>query len=250
MSESTMSRPAAAAPLPFDRAFFDDQMPLSASSAAVVAPIVVSLLAPTRVVDVGCGVGTWLVAFKRSGVPVVHGFDGPYVRQSGLLVSDEEFTAADLTRPLAHDGRYDLAVSLEVGEHLPERAAAGLVRGLVELAPTVLFSAAFPGQGGTHHVNEQWPSYWRSLFAQHDYVVLDPVRPMIWEDERVAWWYRCNTYLFAHRDVVAANPALDELARRFSANPLTLMHKQVLRRLAVSGRLAKYRERLAMRLLG
>ena len=34
------------------------------------------------------------------------------------------------------------------------------------------------------------------------------------------------------------------------ANPLTLMHKQVLRRLAVSGRLAKYRERLAMRLLG
>jgi SAM-dependent methyltransferase len=249
MSESTMLRPAAA-PVPFDRTFFHDQMPLSASSAAVVAPLVVSLLSPTRLVDVGCGVGTWLVAFKQCGVPVVHGFDGAYVRDSGLLVNHDEFTAADLTRPLEHAGRYDLAVSLEVGEHLPERAADGLVRGLVELAPLVLFSAAFPGQGGTHHVNEQWPSYWRSRFAQHDYVVLDPVRPLIWEDQRVAWWYRCNTYLYAHRDVVAANPVLDDLARRYAANPLTLMHKQVLRRLAVSGRLAKYRERLAMRLLG
>ena len=143
-----------------------------------------------------------------------------------------------------------LALSLEVGEHLPAGAAAELVRSVTTLAPLALFSAAFPGQGGTNHVNEQWPTYWHALFARRDFVALDPIRPAVWQDERVAWWYRCNTYLYAHRDALRARPGLAELARRYEANPLTLTHKRVIRRLAGTGRLAKYRTKLAMRLLG
>jgi SAM-dependent methyltransferase len=234
----------------YDKAFFDDQVPLSMSSAEAVVPAIMQLMQPASVADVGCGVGTWLAAFKRAGVPVVHGYDGEYARSAGLLIHDDEFTAVDLTRPLQVDRKFDLAVSLEVGEHLPEQAASVLVRSVVSLAPAVLFSAAFPGQGGTHHINEQWPTYWQALFARHDYVVLDPIRPLIWGNDRVAWWYRCNTYLYVDRAVLQRSARLEELARGYASNPLTLTHKKVLQRLGGSGRLAKYRRRLAMRLLG
>jgi SAM-dependent methyltransferase len=234
----------------YDQGFFDDQVPLSISSADAVVPSIVTLLAPQSVVDVGCGVGTWLAAFKRAGVPVVHGFDGAYARRAGLLVDDAEFTAVDLTRPLAAGRRFDLALSLEVGEHLPESAAALLVQSVTRLAPAVLFSAAFPGQGGTNHVNEQWPVYWQALFARHDFAVLDPIRPLVWSDDRVAWWYRCNMFLYVDRALLARTPRLAELERVYASNPLTLTHKKVLRRLAGSGRFAKYRSRIAHRLLG
>ena len=235
---------------PYDQTFFNDQVPLSTSSAEAVVPAVLGLVQPASVADVGCGVGTWLAAFKRAGVPEVHGFDGAYARSAGLMIDDAEFSAVDLTQPLQVDRKYDLAVSLEVGEHLPARAASVLVRSIVGLAPIVLFSAAFPGQGGTHHVNEQWPTYWQSLFAEHDYAVLDPIRPLIWGNDRVAWWYRCNTYLYVDRAVLRQSARLDELARGYASNPLTLTHKKVMNRLAGSGRFAKYRSRIALRLLG
>jgi hypothetical protein len=57
-----------------------------------------------------------------------------------------------------------------------------------------------PGQGGTDHLNEQFPSYWAGLFAEHDFGALDIIRPMIWNNPAVDWWYRQNIVLFAHRD--------------------------------------------------
>src|SRR5205814_7183236 len=47
------------------------------------------------------------------------------------------------------------------------------------------------------HINEQWPSYWARLFNAHDFVPVDALRPAIWADERVAFWYRQNTILYA-----------------------------------------------------
>jgi hypothetical protein len=105
-------------------------------------------------------------------------------------------------------GRYDLAVCLEVAEHLPESSAADLVRALTAFAPVVLFSAAVPGQGGVGHINEQWPAYWKGLFEQHGFYRRDPIRPRIWTNERVHWWYRQNIFLFASRQKVEESRAL------------------------------------------
>jgi hypothetical protein len=99
-------------------------------------------------------------------------------------------------KPFSLSERFDLAISLEVAEHLPRRSASGFVRSLCQLAPIVLFSAAVPGQGGEHHVNEQWPEYWRQAFANHHFVMFDPFRPLLWHDERVAFYYRQNLFLF------------------------------------------------------
>jgi len=76
-----------------------------------------------------------------------------------------------------------------------------LIKFLADLSDVVLFSAALPGQGGVGHINEQPLSYWRSLFAKHGYVFYDAIRPQLWNDDRVAYWYRQNTVLAIKSEV-------------------------------------------------
>jgi hypothetical protein len=99
-------------------------------------------------------------------------------------------------------------MSLEVAEHLPVERASGFVADLVRLAPAVLFSAAIPAQGGIDHVNERWQSWWADHFAIHGYAARDVIRPLIWDDDRVAVWYRQNTILYV-RDAEPTNTILD-----------------------------------------
>jgi SAM-dependent methyltransferase len=181
----------------YDARFYRGQELGSRASARIVVPLVLQLFSVRSVVDIGCGVGGWLSAFEENGVTEYLGIDGGYIEQDMLQIPAERFRALDLTTLPAIGGRFDLACSLEVGEHLPEDCAGWLVSTLVGAAPVVLFSAALPGQGGTGHVNEQWPSYWQHLFARHGYVAVDCIRPLIHSDERIEFWYRQNTLVFS-----------------------------------------------------
>jgi SAM-dependent methyltransferase len=178
----------------------------SSLSASIMVPMVVELVRPRSVLDVGCGVGTWLAAFRDQGVEHVVGLDGKWVKRQELLIPDATFIAADLEKPLPITGRFDLAISLEVAEHLQPRFARAFVEGLIRLAPVVLFSAAYPDQTGVGHVNERWPGYWKRLFNERGFLRLDPFRPRVWRDERVEWWYRRNTFLYVNRDLIQSHP--------------------------------------------
>jgi hypothetical protein len=184
---------------PYNRAFYQGHQDGVYQSASIIVPLLLSLFRFDSVVDVGCGIGTWAGCFIENGVPDVIGMDGDYVERSMLCIPQERFFAHDLRMPLQFNRRSQLAVCLEVGEHLPETRSRGLVHDLVSLAPCVLFSAALPGQGGTDHINEQYLSKWASLFATHDFVALDLIRHQIWNMAEVNWWYRQNIVLFAHR---------------------------------------------------
>jgi SAM-dependent methyltransferase len=170
------------------------------------------MLFPQSVVDVGCGIGTWLSVFYEQGISDILGIDGAYVNRDQLLFPEEYFVACDLTKPLIlpsdHRSSFDLAVSLEVAEHLPEESAAQFVASLVLLAPVVLFSAAIPHQGGTDHVNEQWPNYWAALFHDRGYVTIDWLRPQIWDNANVAYYYAQNSLLFVGEEHLAKYPEL------------------------------------------
>jgi hypothetical protein len=137
--------------------------------------------------------------------------DGTYVDASKLLIDKDYFRAVDLRKPLSIDGHFDLAVCLEVAEHLPVQRATNLVKTLTTAAQVVLFSAGVPGQGGTDHVNEQWPKYWRQLFEAEGFKMFDPIRPVVRDDRRVDWWYRQNLVLFAHPAEVSRKPRLKGL---------------------------------------
>src|SRR5262249_55182581 len=163
---------------------------------------------PRSVVDLGCGSGIWLEVFERHGVSDYLGIDGDWVPGDRLHIPESQFLSARLDKPLRVNRSFDLAVTLEVAEHLPERASGRFVRTVVRLAPCVLFSAAIPHQRGFHHLNEQWPDYWADHFRKHGYVAVDAIRPLIWSNPEVVPYYRQNILLFARPELIAKRPLL------------------------------------------
>ena len=178
-------------------AFFDDLARDTRESARAVVPVVNKLLRPASVLDVGCGVGIWLAEWGSAGVSDVLGIDGNYVDRTALRVPLDKFAPVDLQQSFSLGRKFDLVQTLEVAEHLDEARADTFVESLARHSETILFSAAIPGQGGTHHVNEQWPSYWAEKFARAGYTAYDIIRPQIWADPKIKVFYRQNMLLFA-----------------------------------------------------
>ena len=200
----------------------------SRRSAEVLVPRIMKLVAPTSVIDLGCGLGGWLAAFRSAGVRDIRGVDGDWVRPEQLAIPAEAFVRHDLaTQPYVADRTFDLAMSIEAAEHLPAEVAPSFVQALTNLAPVVLFSAAVPGQSGEHHVNCQWPAYWSDLFTQFGYLVIDALRFEIWEDARVDWWYRQNIMLYVRSDQLSRRPELEALRRISPEKPLPLIHPEM-----------------------
>jgi hypothetical protein len=188
--------------------FYDTIRNGSFRSAQAIVPIILELTNAKSVVDAGCGDGTWLSVFHKFGVTDTLGLDGEYVNREQLRIPQDQFRPTNVSRPFTVERRFDLAVSLEVAEHLPADSADGFVRSLTALAPVVMFSAAIPFQGGTDHLNEQWPDYWAHLFHHHDYVPIDCIRDRVWHNQEVEFWYVQNCLVFADRAFVEKNEVL------------------------------------------
>ena len=140
--------------------------------------------------------------FRNHHIDDILGVDGEWVPAKLLQIPSACFLAHDLMKPIEIKRRFDLAVSLEVAEHLDRDSARSFVQTLVKLSSVVLFSAAIPYQGGTHHVNEQWPDYWAELFARHGYVAIDCIREKGWNNQDVDWFYAQNMLVFADRQLL------------------------------------------------
>lgn len=132
----------------------------------------------------------------------VLGLDGDYVEKELLAkyISNNEFKATDLTQPFDLKRKFDLIISLEVAEHLPEDSAENFIKSLCKHGDIIVFSAAIPGQGGQNHINEQWRFYWCEKFASFNYKAFDILRPRIWNIEKVNWWYKQNVLIFSKHD--------------------------------------------------
>uniref|UniRef100_A0A7C2JYH8 Methyltransferase domain-containing protein n=1 Tax=Schlesneria paludicola TaxID=360056 RepID=A0A7C2JYH8_9PLAN len=188
--------------------FFEDISSGSMRSAQIIAPLVHSLAPVTSVLDVGCGTGAWLRAFQECGVTVLSGLDGEYVDRSQLLIDHRLFTPCDLQRATSLPTGFDLVVCLEVLEHLPNSAGLRLVSLMTQSAPLILFSAAMPGQGGTHHINERWHEHWHLEFLKHGYATIDCIREKVFAERQVAPWFRQNIFLYAAPDAYNKYPHL------------------------------------------
>lgn len=181
-------------------------------SAEVAVPVIVRWLldhradgtypgggwAPERAIDVGCGPGWWAAHLHADYCTEVLGLDGP---EGGKAITDLDipllrFAEADITRLMPEDDqRRDLAVSLEVGEHLTADQAAPFVATLQQLAPVVVFSAAIPGQGGVGHVNERWPDWWAAMFRDSGWETSGAIRRHLWDLDGLAPYYAQNMFV-------------------------------------------------------
>lgn len=166
-----------------------------------IVPEIIKLLQPDSVVDIGCGLGTFLHCFKNEGVKEILGIDGPWVNKKMLFrhLDESEFLEKNLESEFTLSKKYDLVVSLEVAEHVSIKAADIFIKNLINAGNVILFSAAIPNQGGQNHINEQWLTYWEEKFLKHNYVIHDVIRPLFWDNPKIFWWYKQNMVLVAPR---------------------------------------------------
>ena len=189
----------------YDSSFFEGQSQNSYLSATEYAKRVAEILRPSSVVDLGCGVGTWLKAFAEQGAIRLVGIDGPWVDKQNLVDDEIEFIPHDLNSALSIDHeRFDLAICMETAEHLRKESSSTVVSNLVSLSDVVIFSAAYSHQGGTNHINEQRHSYWASIFIENGYIPYDFFRPIMWGNESVEFWYQQNAFLFVKSGAIIA----------------------------------------------
>ena len=179
--------------------YFSRRKSLSYSSAQKILALVRDFYSFSSAVDFGCGTGTWLKACMELGCKSIKGFDG-FADTSDLCIPPECFSQKLL------------------GETI----------NLTKASKVILFSAALPGQGGTNHINEQPPSFWQKKFNEHRYSQLDIIRPIIWDEPAVAWWYKQNTFLYVHDESIETlklpdHP--DSLAQKHIVHPECLKSK-------------------------
>jgi SAM-dependent methyltransferase len=237
----------------YDDRFFDWVDSGARTSARELLPRVQEALQVRSVVDIGCGRGTWLSVWREFGVSEILGVDGAYVDQAQLAIPTDAFKVADLSGEWSVEGRFDLAQSLEVFEHLPASAARPGIKQLCRLADVILFSAARPGQGGEFHVNEQEPEYWLKLFADEGFAMFDWLRPALAANKKIEPFYRYNAFLFANsagRERLSAPAVASEVPRGHRTapidDPMWRLRLSLLRHLSVEQvtRLSRARYRL------
>ena len=204
--------------------FYKDRHHKTVYSAEKVLSLVLDALPEVHsAIDFGCGVGTWLSVLKKKDVSEIQGLDGSWVEQDLLEIPRQDFRQVNFEEIISCDKKYDLAISLEVAEHLSEKTAIRFIESLVTSSDFILFSAAIPFQGGTGHINEQWPDYWAGMFNERGYVALDFVRRNIWNDKQIPTWYRQNILVFVKKEQMqrVKTPGLDNCDNNL---PISLVH--------------------------
>jgi SAM-dependent methyltransferase len=192
--------------LSYDDQFFDTVDYSASKTADGILRNLVEKVDVKSVLDLGCGRGAWLAWWVKHGAHDVFGVDGTYVDVNKLHIPRTSFLAFDLNKELALGRKFDLVETVEVVEHLDPSAGERFIDNLVRHGNLILFSAAIPGQGGMFHINEQPWQYWRALFAERGYEVFDFIRPLVKDEGNIVFWYRHNTFIYAHRSIIATLP--------------------------------------------
>lgn len=188
-------------PPQYDADFYGDAYAVSHASAELYLKVLQGIYDAKSVVDVGAGVGAWSHAAVNLGKAVVS-IDGEWVEKLDKPCRSLNYVYQDLNYQVQLDCASDLAICVEVAEHLMPERSESFVADLCNLARVVIFGAALPRQGGSGHINCRPHSFWIDQFDRRGFSVLDVFRPVFWYDGRVGPWYAQNTYLFVHRSVL------------------------------------------------
>jgi len=228
--------------------FYALQRADSYSSAKKILPIVQDYVSYNSVIDIGCGVGTWLRACRELTQGDLCGVDGAYVNVDQIEIPEDCFHPWDISTPLEIlDRKFDLTISVEVAEHIDRSKVDIYIYNITRFSDIILFSAAIPYQAGIHHVNEQWPSYWTAKFAGAGYIPVDCLRGRIWNDREIEVHYRQNIMFYVRETALNRYPALQDEIGKGKSVVMDLVHPE-LYTLSGAG-LKKWRTRF-MHLLG
>ena len=176
----------------YDRAYYEDSAKYYDRAIPAFADWL-RTFEPQSITDLGCGTGAFIQPFVGE-IPVM-GVD--IAKDAGYKLPAAAFRQADLTVPQDWGFTTDLAMSLEVYEHIMPQHDRQFLDNLVGLQPRVIvLGCAKPGQIGRHHYNCQTPEAVREKVEAYGYRA-DPeaVVPLL-TMRYLATFYRRNTQVF------------------------------------------------------
>ena len=185
----------------YDKKFFKNTIKFEADSASHFVNIVLKYYRPKSIVDIGCGAGIYLKEFADKGIDNLLGLDGSPAAKEEFLLNREKLIIFDLAKKYNFGKKYDLALCLEVAEHLEEKDSDTLIETIIDASDQVIFTAAVPGQGPRNigHINEQPHSYWIDKFKNKNYIYLEERTERMrreMKDLGVVWWIVNNLMIF------------------------------------------------------
>ncbi len=199
----------------------------SYQSAIQILGYINSFINFNSVIDLGCGMGTWCKALNNLDIKDFLGIDKHQYDPTYMLIPAEKYMQYDLCKPLEITRRVDMAISVEVAEHINPEYSDIFINNLCSCSEIVLFSAAISHQGGTGHINEQSCTYWEKIFNKYGYKAIDCIRPYFWNNEQIEIWYRNNCVLYleqyAYEKIITYIPQ--------NTYPLDIIHPSMLNRI-------------------
>tara|TARA_Y100001968_G_scaffold269324_1_gene260090 strand:- start:49 stop:846 length:798 start_codon:yes stop_codon:yes gene_type:complete len=180
----------------YDENFYKRQIHGSLESAKEYSKYLSNLFNLKSVIDFGCGRGTWLKGFEQIGINKLVGLDGSWNNQGKILSKKIIFKPIDLNKEIKIEEKFDLALSLEVAEHLKPTSSELFIKSITSSSDLIMFGAAFSGQPGTNHINTRPHSFWANIFADYSFKVYDIFRPKFCGNNKIKPWYQQNTFLY------------------------------------------------------
>lgn len=183
---------------------------VTSNSARLILSFLQNFVRLDSMLELGCGEAHWSANALSLGTQTVCAVDGPWNNKERLNVASSQYIEAEINRNFNVPGKFDMAICLEVAEHVDMNFATKTVSILSEASDVVLFGAAIPYQGGFGHINEQWPSWWNEKFLLAGFRPYDVIRPKFWNHPDIHYWYKQNTILYIREG--AKNIDLEKLS--------------------------------------
>ena len=190
---------------------------------APIADAIIKSYQPKTVIEFGCGSGQLSKALAAQGVSIV-ALDG-YATPDFAGFPSIQFYKADLNNPASVkkflkdlNQSFDLAISMEVAEHLQPEVSEDLIKMMTSVAGAVVFSAAVPEQDGDGHINCQTRSFWHKLFQDNQFQLKDTIRKQIRENPKVGKWYALNTVDYVKIDKPISTDEYQQLINNLVAS--------------------------------
>ena len=118
---------------------------------------------PKKVVDIGCGPGTYVYSLRDNGINA-YGYD-----------IDDRVDGKDYLKKLSLfeiNDKSDVVICLEVAEHIETSLSDSIVDSIIRNVNDdgiIIWTAAIPGQGGVGHINCQKKEYWEEKFISRGF---------------------------------------------------------------------------------
>ena len=201
----------------YDEKFFNSKY--FETDYGTIATTIFNLYQPKTVVDFGCGPGHLSRELAKLGVKVtaIDGFSRPDFSNLNVEFHSVNLNDSTVIGNILNNRTFDVAICLEVAEHLNTSVSLELVAWLTQVAPVVVFSAAVLGQGGVGHINLQARDFWHRQFTRHSFLCADRIREQLRLVPSIAPWYRYNIldYVHAHHPLV---PQAEDVIQRLIAS--------------------------------